>query len=121
MKPSRRFNSRYQRAAILGLALICVALVVHEIFGQHGYLALQKQRREHDALQQQIQQLQKENQQLQTQIKSLKTDPKAIEKVAREQMGLARPGEIIYSLPDKHAQNNPSSSTSKDTPPKQSR
>ena len=117
MKKSPRFDAKYQRIAILGLALVCVALVVHEIYGQHGYLALRRQREDSENLQQQIQQLQKENQQLEIQIKALKTDPKAIEKMAREQMGLARPGEIIFSLPDKHAAKDPPA-TAKETPPK---
>jgi cell division protein FtsB len=117
MKQPPRLNSRYQRAAILALALICVALVVHEIFGSHGYLALRRQRRDYDALQQKIEELQKENLKLESQIKSLKTDPKAIEKMAREQMGLARPGEIIFTLPDKDAKKDPPV-TAKDSPPK---
>lgn len=93
-------TSKHSREIILGLALFCVALVVHEIFGSNGYLAMRQKRREYEALQQQIQKLQVENQQLEEKIKALKTDPKAIEKIAREQMGLARPGELIYTLPD---------------------
>src|SRR5690242_680811 len=106
MKQSPRFDSRYQSGALLALLLICVGLFAHQIFGQHGYLALRRERRDFEALRQQIQMLQKENQLLQSQIKSLKTDPKAIEKMAREQMGLARPGEIIFTLPDKNPENN---------------
>jgi cell division protein FtsB len=117
MKQSPRLNVRYQRAAILALALLCVVLVVHEIFGSHGFLALRRERQDYDALQLKIQELQKENQQLEGQIKSLKTDPKAIEKMAREQMGLARKGEIIFTLPDKNAQKD-QSVTAKESPPK---
>lgn len=117
MKLSPRLNTRHQRAAIMALALFCVALVVHEIFGSHGYLALRREQRDFDALQLKIQELKKENQELETQIKSLKTDPKAIEKMAREQMGLARPGEIIFTLPDKHAQKE-QPVEAKDAPPK---
>lgn len=99
-------NLRWDRAtlyrnAVFVLILVCVALIVHEIFGEHGYLALRQQQRELQSLQQQIGQLQKENQQFEQQIKALKSDPKAIEKLAREQMRLARPGEIIYILPEK--------------------
>ena len=32
---------------------------------------------------------------------ALKSDPAAIERQAREQMGLSKPGEKIYKLPDK--------------------
>lgn len=101
MKKLRWENSNLRRAAVLALTLLSIALIVHEIFGEHGYLALRRQKKEFEALQLQIQKLQQENQQLEEQIKALKSDPKAIEKLAREQLRLARPGEIIYVLPEK--------------------
>ena len=90
------------QGAMLALILLCLALIVHEIFGEHGYLALRRQKQQYQSLQQQIQQLHEENQKLEKQINALKSDPKAIEKLAREQMRLARPGEIIYTLPEKN-------------------
>jgi cell division protein FtsB len=36
-------------------------------------------------------------------VKSLKTDPQAIERIAREEMGLARPGEYIFKTAPKPA------------------
>jgi cell division protein FtsB len=104
-------QSAMARNAILALILVCVALIVHEIFGEHGWLALRHQRRQYDALQQRIQQLQQENQNLEQQIKALRSDPKAIEKLAREQMKLVRPGETVYTLPDKEASPPPAGST----------
>jgi cell division protein FtsB len=92
------------RNAVFVLILLCIALIVHEIFGQHGYLALRRQQKELETLQQQIRQLQQENEKLEQQIKALRTDPKAIERMAREQMRMARPGEIIYTLPEKKQQ-----------------
>ena len=94
-------DARIRRLAFLALALVMIFLVVHEIFGDHGYLALRRRRRELETLQQQVKQLQEENKKLEDEIKALKSDPKAIEKLAREQMKLARPGEIIYILPEK--------------------
>ena len=46
-----------------------------------------------------IEQLNRDNSELTGQIESLRTDPKAIERIAREEMGLARPGEMIFKLP----------------------
>jgi len=46
-----------------------------------------------------IDELDSENQKLQGRVKSLKSDPATIEKIAREEMGLARPGEYIFKLP----------------------
>jgi cell division protein FtsB len=94
-------NPRFRRGALLALVLMVVVLLVHEVFGEHGYLALRRQRREYEALQVEIQKLQDENARLEKEIKGLKSDPDAIEKLAREKMRLARPGEYIYVLPEK--------------------
>ena len=96
-----------QRNTVYVLVLLCVALLVHEIFGQHGFLAMRRQQKEVEALQQKMQLLQQENLELEKQINALRSDPKAIERVAREQMRMARPGEIIYTLPDKETKKPP--------------
>jgi cell division protein FtsB len=97
-----------RRNATYVLVLVCLALLAHEIFGQHGFLALRQEKKEIESLRQQIQQLQHENEQLDKLIKALQSDPKAIERKARE-MGLVYPGEIIYTSPQKD--------TKKDQPP----
>ena len=101
MKKRRSGQSRSYRGAILALLLVWVALIVHEIYGEHGYLALRREKREYDSLQQEVRRLQEENQQLEKHIEALKSDPKAIERIARDQMHMARPGERIYTLPEK--------------------
>jgi cell division protein FtsB len=109
-------NPKFYRGALFALVVLCIALIVHEIFGEHGYLALREQQKQYDALQHQIQQLQQENRQLESEVKALKSDPKAIEKLAREQMRLARPGEIIYTLPDQQAKPEPATAAKGDPP-----
>lgn len=83
--------------ALLGLGLL--ALVVHTIFGEHGYLALRHHQQRLEQLQQEIERLEQENRQLAHEIEALKSDPEAIERVAREQLQMARPGEKIITLP----------------------
>lgn len=80
-----------------GLAL----LLLQDVFGTHGLIAMRRSQKEAAQVQQQIEQLNQENQQLLDRVKSLKTDPAAIERIAREEMGLARPGEYIFRLPEK--------------------
>ena len=82
------------------LILALFALLVHDIFGAHGFIAMRRTQKEIDRVREQIGKLNNENRSLSNQVNSLKTDPKAIERIAREEMGLARPGEIIYKLPD---------------------
>lgn len=102
----------FRRNALLVMALALLVLAMHEIFGDHGYLALRRQKQEYNALQQQIQALKKENQQLDHKIKALKTNPEAIEKQAREQLHLVRPGELVYTLPSQKQQ-DPSAAQNK--------
>ena len=92
-------NKTFRRNAIFVMALVSLVLLMHEVFGQNGYLTLRNQKRQYNALQQKIQTVSKQNQQLEQKIKALKDNPEAIEKQARDQLHLAKPGEIIYMLP----------------------
>ena len=87
------------RNGILALLLVCLALIVHNVFSQNGLLASRRQKKELQALQLKIQQIKAENAQLDHDNRALKSNPAAIERLAREQYGLAKPGEKIYSLP----------------------
>ena len=81
----------------LGLTL----LLLQDVFGTHGLLAMRRAQKEAASVQQEIDRINKENRQLQENVKALKTDPAAIERIAREEMGLARPGEYIFKVPPK--------------------
>jgi cell division protein FtsB len=83
---------------ILGLALVAVA--IHDLFGTHGYLAMRRTQREIEQLQGEIERLNKENEDLTKHVQQLRTDPDTIERIAREEMGLARPGEMIFRMPE---------------------
>jgi cell division protein FtsB len=91
------FLRRHARQ-ILGFAFL--ALLIHDIFGPHGVIAMRRTQREIEQIRQQIGKINAENKSLAEQVNALKTDPKAIERIAREEMGLARPGELIFKLPD---------------------
>jgi len=84
-------------AVVIGLALLTTW---HVIYGKHGLSVWQQKRAEDRQLQQQIQQLQQENTQMQHQIDRLQSDPDAIEREAREKLHYAKPGEVIYTLPN---------------------
>jgi cell division protein FtsL len=106
-----------RRTATYVLFLVCVALLVHEIFGSHGFMALRQEKMEVESLRQQIRQLQHENEQLDQRIKALQSDPKAIERLARE-MGLVYPGEVIYTSPEKEPKRDHPPSPAQQSPAK---
>ncbi len=85
-----RRNANWFLAAALSL------LLLQDVFGTHGVLAMRRAQKEAATVKQEINQINNENRQLQDRVKSLKTDPQAIERIAREEMGLARPGEYIF-------------------------
>jgi cell division protein FtsB len=78
-----------------------VLLVLQDVLGTHGVLAMRHSMKQSAQIQKEIQQLNQENEQLQKRVQSLKTDPAAIERIAREDMGLARPGEYIFKIQPK--------------------
>lgn len=84
---------------LLGLAL--ALLLLQDIFGTHGLVAMRRSQKNAAQIQQEINHIDEENQQLQDRVKSLKSDPTAIERIAREEMGLARPGEYIFKISPK--------------------
>ncbi len=96
-------------------ALAFVLLAVHDVFGAHGVLAMRRSQKEAAQIRQEIQRLDDENRRLQDRVKALKTDPTAIERIARDEMGLARPGELIFKLSPKPG--DPAASSSKASAP----
>jgi cell division protein FtsB len=93
------------------LALIVGVLLVHDVFGTHGFIAMRRTEREIKKVQADLDHLNKENEDLQQQVQDLKTDPRTIERLAREGSLLARPGEVIIKIP--HAQWAETSATTK--------
>ena len=81
------------------LGFFVLALVVHDIFGAHGFIAMRRTQGEIEKVRRDIDRLNKENVELGEQVKALKTDPKLIEKIAREDLQRARPGEVIIRIP----------------------
>ena len=83
--------------AILGLFVL--ALVVHDVFGAHGFIAMRRTQNEIERVKKDIDRLNTENVQLGQQVRALKTDPHMIEKIAREELQHAKPGEVIIRIP----------------------
>jgi cell division protein FtsB len=74
------------------LGLLILVMVVHDVFGTHGFLAMQRTQSEIKKVKANLEQLSKENAALAQEVKDLNTDP-------RDDLGLARPGEIIIRIP----------------------
>jgi len=96
--PKQTFVQRWGSTIFI---LLLMALVAHVLFGEHGFLAMRRAQKEVEKLRQDIAQLNADNKQLSEEIQALKTDPQLIERIARQEMGLAKRGELIFKLPPK--------------------
>ncbi len=81
------------------LGLLILVLLVHDIFGTHGFLAMRKTQAEIKAVKENLARLNTENGELAERVHDLKTDPGTIEKLARDSGVLGRTGEVIIRIP----------------------
>lgn len=88
-----------RRIATGAVVVFTAWLFLHVTFGANGMVVYRQKRSEYQQLHQKIDQVQQENERYTQQIQGLKTDQTAIEKEAREQLGYAKPGEVIYVQP----------------------
>ena len=89
-----------RKAATLASIIALAALVVGALFGDRGLLHLIDQRHRAEALAGEVEDLQRENARLATEIGALRSDPRAIERLAREELGMARPDETVFLVRD---------------------
>jgi len=91
------------KAWALGTAIALIALTVGSVFGDRGILNLLGKRRQVEALRGELEGLRAENARLSSEIAALRTSPRAIERLAREQLGLARPDETVFLIHEEDA------------------
>ncbi len=96
-----------RKVAIAATVALAGLIFYHVVFGANGWVVYQNKKAEYRRLQKEIDQLQTKNTSLQKEIEGLKSDPKAIEKEAREQLHLTRPGEVVYVMPQQPAKTSP--------------
>ena len=82
------------------LIFVTVVLVVDGLVGEKGFLETMRARRQAREQETHLAHLRQENVQLREEARRLREDPKAIESVAREELGLIRPGELLFILKD---------------------
>ena len=84
---------------ILGIASLFLIIIVTSLFGKKGVLDLRRARRNLAAFETRVRVLEAEKIRLEAEIDRLEKDPRAIEKPAREKLGLVEPGEKVVVIP----------------------
>ena len=92
--------SRGRRILRHVLVFITLVIVVDAIAGEKGLLALLQARREYAALERSLERARTENSELREMARRLREDPSAIEEQARRELGLIKPGEVLFIVKD---------------------
>jgi cell division protein FtsB len=94
-----RRKVRHQRTAILALVIVFLGGTAAALFGDRGYLDVQRVRAQERELRDAHAARLVRVEALRRDVDRMRTDPTAIERIAREDLGFAAPGEITLLLP----------------------
>ena len=78
----------------------CLAFILFfTVFGERGLLRIYEMRQEKQRIERSVVDLRVENQKLRLSIEALRSDRHQLERIARKDLGLVRPNEVIYQFP----------------------
>lgn len=84
----------------VGFSLVLSFLLfVFFVAGDRGFLQVRKQRSQVGALQAEITAIDERNRALEREVARMTKDPAAVEKIAREDLQLVAPGDVVLVLP----------------------
>lgn len=89
------------RIALGVFGLLTVAVLVLAVFNDKGLLQVHMQSQKLSTIETEVAQIDAENKQLTKEIQGLRTDPAMIERLAREELKLVKPGEVVLVTPEK--------------------
>ena len=93
-----RFFGAIQKKYLLFLAFFISGMLLFAIFGSRGLIQIYRMKEEKNRIQMNNGRLQEENRKLAEQIQKLKHNKEEVERVAREELGLVKRGEIVYQF-----------------------
>ena len=96
---------RTQQILYLSLTFFVVMMLV-AVFHEDGILTVLKLEKDLVELKDSNDKLRGENNDIRREIKLLKNDPFAIEKIAREKLRMAKPGETVYQIVRQEPENS---------------
>jgi cell division protein FtsB len=93
----QRRRSRHLRLAVVFLGGV---LLFDAVFGERGFFQTLKSRQDLLRAEAEISELKRQNAALRGDMRRLQRDPATLELMARQELGLMRPGEILVVLSD---------------------
>lgn len=100
-------NEAPKRPIPIWFIVLVVLLLGFALFGDRGVLKVYKAYLQKTELEQKITDLENSNTELRKEIDALRSDLKAVEKIARRELGMVRPDEQIYQFHNERADSIP--------------
>lgn len=98
---SRRATHVTLKAVVLLSGVLTLVFFISFVFSDRGLPELQHSRTRVSELRRDIIRLEAENARLRAEIESAKKSSYAVERIAREDLGMSKKGETVYMLPKK--------------------
>ncbi|MDH4161141.1 MAG: septum formation initiator family protein [Nitrospirota bacterium] len=90
-----------RKKLVIAAAVVAgIALLWSLVMGEMGLVKYLRMKNQENALRVEIDHLTQDNRRLLQEVKALKYDAAYLERLARDKIGLARPGEIVYYYGD---------------------
>jgi cell division protein FtsB len=82
------------------LVFVTLVLIINALVGERGLTETLRARKKHQELVTSIERLRAENARLRDEARRLRSDPATIEALARQELGLIKPGEMLFIVKD---------------------
>ena len=92
----------FRRVVNTVIFFIGTILVINAFAGDNGFIDMLTTKNTHAVLLEDLSRLRAENESLRNTAKRLQEDPRAIEEVARDKLGLIKPGELLLIFTNDH-------------------
>lgn len=87
-----------RRQVVWGAVAIALMLAAGSFSAEGGFRRYARLKRDLHSLEERNARLRAENERLKLEAHRLKSEPAALERAARESLGLVRPGEVVFNL-----------------------
>ena len=80
------------------VGILVLVILGYTVFGENGLLNLIRYQKQTQALVRELARVKAENERLREEVRQLQSDPAYIERLAREELGMVKPGELVIQF-----------------------
>ena len=87
-----------RRQVVWGAVVVALVLAAGSLSGEGGLRRYARLKRDLQSLEERNQRLEADNLRLKREVQRVRSEPAALERAARETLGLVKPGEIVFNV-----------------------